>query len=454
MADKRILVDSGAMDNFIHPKFIRRLHVGTQKLERSMKIWNIDGSTNCVGQLTEFVDLLVQTGKREEKMRFLITDLGIKDVILGYPWLSMFKPKFSWKDGAIDTILLPVVIRSPDWHTLVLHPTIRSTQIGRTVTEEAKQKIVDILTEESQIRSIATDLAIKAEQYMVKVPEKYQRHHHVFSEEAAQRFPPKRPWDHTIDLKLDTLNIIDCKVYPLTQEEDKALVGFLKEQLKKGYIVPSISPYASPFFFVKKKDGKLRPVQDYQRLNKFTIQNCYPLPFIPDLISQVQDTYIFTKVDVQWGYNNIRIKAGDEEKVVFKTKYSLFEPRVMFFGLTNSPSTFQTMMNQIFKDIQLCFLMKGTRIIIYMDDILIATSTSLSNHTEAVHAVLDLLCEHDLYLKPENCVWEATSIDYLGVILEKGMTCMDPTKISGIKDWPLPKTVTDVCSFLGFCNFY
>ncbi len=137
------------------------------------------------------------------------------------------------------------------------------------MTEEAKQRIVDILTGESQIGSIATDLAIKVEQYTkkVKVPEKYQRHHHMFSEEAAQRFPPKRPWDHAIDLKSDTPNIIDCKVYPLTQEEDKALVVFLEEQLKKGYIVPSISPYASPFFFVKKKDGKLRPVMNLLFLN-------------------------------------------------------------------------------------------------------------------------------------------------------------------------------------------
>src|SRR6267378_5352029 len=103
------------------------------------------------------------------------------------------------------------------------------------VTDEAKQRIVDILTEDSHIGSIATDLEIKAKQYTekVKVLEKYRRHHHVFSEEVAQCFPPKRPWDHAINLKPDTPNIIDCKVYPLTQEEDKALVAFLEEQLKK-----------------------------------------------------------------------------------------------------------------------------------------------------------------------------------------------------------------------------
>jgi len=89
-----------------------------------------------------------------------------------------------------------------------------------------------------------------------------------------------------------------------------------------------------------------------------------------------------------------------------------------------------------------------------MDDILIATSSTLEAHETVVHDVLRRLEEHDLYLKPEKCVWEMSSIDYLGVILEKGVTRMDPVKISGIADWPIPQTVKDVCSFLGFCNFY
>src|SRR5882762_1655558 len=170
MADKRILVDSGATDNFIHPKFVKRLRVGTQELERPMKIWNIDGTTNRAGRLTHFVDLLVKTKGQEKKMRFLVTDLGIEDVILGYPWLTTFEPQFSWKDATMDMNILPVVIRSPDWHTLILKPSIRrtkvereptiaNTRIGRTVTEEVKQQIVDILTNEVAINSISTDLA-------------------------------------------------------------------------------------------------------------------------------------------------------------------------------------------------------------------------------------------------------------------------------------------------------
>ncbi len=110
MADKRILVDSGATDNFIHLKFVKCLRVGMQELECPMKIWNIDGTMNKAGRLTHFVNLLVQTKGQEKKMRFLVTDLGVEDVILGYPWLSTFEPQFSWKDAMVDTTILLIVI--------------------------------------------------------------------------------------------------------------------------------------------------------------------------------------------------------------------------------------------------------------------------------------------------------------------------------------------------------
>ena len=110
MADKNILVDSGATDNFIHPKLVKRLGLGVQHLEKPRKIWNIDGTNNKGGELTNFIDLEVRTGSREEKMRFLVTDLGDEDLILGYPWLSTFEPQFNWKNAVVDTKFLPIVI--------------------------------------------------------------------------------------------------------------------------------------------------------------------------------------------------------------------------------------------------------------------------------------------------------------------------------------------------------
>ena len=125
----------------------------------------------------------------------------------------------------------------------------------------------------------------------------------------------------------------------------------------------------------------------------------------------------------------------------------------MFFGLTNSPATFQRMMDTIFRPVKDKHQPLGTEILIYMDDILIASS-SLEGHRAAVHDVLEVLETHDLFLKPEKCVWEADRIDYLGLILEKGVACMDPVKINSMKNWQVPTTVKEVRSFLGFCNFY
>jgi hypothetical protein len=114
MADKHILVDSGATDNFIHPKLLKRLGLRAQALDRPRKIWNIDRTTNHAGQLTSFVDLKVRTGNKEEKMHFLVTDLGNEDLILGYPWLAMFEPQFNWQNSVIDTTHLPIVVQSLD----------------------------------------------------------------------------------------------------------------------------------------------------------------------------------------------------------------------------------------------------------------------------------------------------------------------------------------------------
>ena len=149
-------------------------------------------------------------------------------------------------------------------------------------------------------------------------------------------------------------------------EQDK----FLKENLKKGYIRPSQSPMASPFFFVKKKDGKLRPCQDYQYLNDFTIKNAYPLPLISEIMDKLKGAKYFMKLDVRWGYNNVWIRKGDEWKAAFKANRGLFEPTVMFLGMCSSPATFQAMMDTIFIDI-----IEGCIVIIYMDNILIFART-------------------------------------------------------------------------------
>ena len=200
------------------------------------------------------------------------------------------------------------------------------------------------------------------------VPCHYHKWKKVFSEEEVKRFSEHQPWDIIIDFTVDAPKSLDCKIYPLMLEEQGQLRAYIKDNLEKGYIHPLKLQYSSPFFFVGKKDGKLHPVFDYQKLNSFTVPDWYLLPLIQELVDKVKDTRLFTKIDVCAGYNNIQFREGDKSKAIFKTNEGPFEPIVMLFGLRNAPAVFQHMVNNQFANI----LAKGDTIN-YMDDFLVAT---------------------------------------------------------------------------------
>ena len=187
------------------------------------------------------------------------------------------------------------------------------------------------------------------------------------------------------------------KVYSLSREEREEVQAFVKDQLRKEYIWPSKSPQMSPVYFVAKKNSTWRMVQDYRHINQWTIKNRYPLPLIADILDEVGKRKVFTKLDLRWGYNNIRIKEGDEWKAVFTIHIGAYEPIVMYFGLTNSPTTFQTIMNDLF-----CDLINQRDTATFIDDILVATDIK-EGHDELVEKVLKRLEENDLFIKPEKC---------------------------------------------------
>ena len=178
------------------------------------------------------------------------------------------------------------------------------------------------------------------------------------------------------------------------------------------------------------------------------MKNRYPIPLVSELVDRLQKAKIFTKLDIRWGYNNIRIKTGDEWKAAFVTNRGLFEPNVMFFGLTNSPSTFSAYMNDIFKDL----IVEG-KLTIYLDDILIY-SNDLTTHREVTAEVLKRLQENDLFCKLEKCEFNVPRVEYLGVFVSHNRVEMDPVKVNGIANWPVPQNASDVRKFRGFANFY
>jgi len=183
------------------------------------------------------------------------------------------------------------------------------------------------------------------------VPKRFHKWLKVFRKQESERMPVHKTWDHAIDLQ-DKFVPRKGRIYPLLRIEREEVQAFVDSQLKKGYIRLSKSSQTSSVMFVPKKDGKRRMVQDYQYINKFMVKNSYPLPLISDLVDNMGTKRVFTKMDLRWGYNNVRIKEGDEWKAVFTTHIGSFKPVAMFFGLTNSPATFQTMMNDIFRSIK------------------------------------------------------------------------------------------------------
>jgi Reverse transcriptase (RNA-dependent DNA polymerase) len=178
------------------------------------------------------------------------------------------------------------------------------------------------------------------------------------------------------------------------------------------------------------------------------VKNKYPLPLISKLVNKLRGAKYFTKLDILWGFNNVWMKEGDEWKAAFHTNRRLFEPLVMFFGLTNSLATFQTMMDSIFKGL----ISKG-KVIVYLDNILIFTET-LEEHWEVVKRAVSLLHIHNLFLKLEKCEFECTEIEYLRVIISYNFIHMDPVKVARVSKWPVPSNKKEVQLLLGFTNFY
>ena len=245
MADIKALVDSGATNCFMSDKLIRRMKLGKRPLQRPRKIWNIDNTANKAGEITHYVTLDIQTRGVRKTIQFLITNIGNEDIILRYPWMAAFEPQFVWKNGVIHERELPIILRSVNPFTPRKDPIIAQCKSTENDGRLAA--------------TTSTELAIKAQQYTkkVEVPVEYQQFAKVFSEQESKRFPPKRAWDHAIEFKRDAPDAVDCKVYPMNRIEDEAIQKFLRDELEKGYIRESKSPYASSFFFVRKKDGKL-----------------------------------------------------------------------------------------------------------------------------------------------------------------------------------------------------
>uniref|UniRef100_A0A0W0GFP5 Putative reverse transcriptase-rnase h-integrase n=1 Tax=Moniliophthora roreri TaxID=221103 RepID=A0A0W0GFP5_MONRR len=429
--ETKALLDSGAGGRLISVKLAQTLGKKWIQLPEPIKVFNVDGTANKTAWITHIVELEFLITGKEFRENFMISGIGDEEMILGLPWLRYHNPMFNWETGEIQFPLRRKIrIRR---FKGVLDNSEPEVLIGAKIT--ASQEMAH------QQQTTKKDIDELIPSYLLGYRDRFEKG-------KAERFPPSRTYDHAIDLKTDFIPR-NCKLYLLSPVEQAEQDKFLEENLRKGYICKSKLPMASPFFFVAKKEkGVLRLTQDYRELNKGTVKSAYPLPLILELLDKLKGAMVFTKLDLRNGYNNIRIKDGDQWKAAFKTNRGLFEPTVMFFGLSNSPATFQAFMNDILSD----FIDEGW-CVVYMDDILLLLKNQ-DEHRERTERLMRHLKKHDLFLKPEKCEFDVTEVIFLGMVIRPSYIAMNPVKLAGIAEWEPPCMVKGVRAFLGFGNFY
>jgi hypothetical protein len=230
---------------------------------------------------------------------------------------------------------------------------------------------------------------------------------------------------------------------PERQEVEKQV----KELLETGRIVPSSSSYGAPVLFVPKPDGSLRMCIDYRELNKLTVRNKYPLPRIDDLMDNLSGAKYFSSMDLTSGYHQIVLHPNECDRTAFNTHIGKYEWRVMPFGLTNAPAVFQTVMNRLFGPALNKFLC------VYLDDLLIFSQTP-DEHLQHLQWVLERLKTSDLKARPSKCHFFRSQLHFLGHVVSANGLAPDPAKVETIVNWPSPRSLFEVRSFLGLTNYF
>ena len=388
-----------------------------QKLNRPVMVRNVDSTNNSTEAITHQIKVDIYYKNHIKRMRIDICNLKKIDVILEMPWLQMYNSKINWKTEEVKIIKYLSICRR---NTAVKKNVEQKKKIGKRI------RVVDQVNRDEQKQTTKEkfddEVELNREKVKKMVLQKFHKQLKVFEKAELERIPVRKPWDYVINLKEDFVPR-KRRTYLILREKKKEVREFVEEQLRKRYIQPLKSFQTLLVFFVEKKDRKKRIVQDYRYLNKGMVKDNYPLSLISDLINTKKDIY---KDGFKQGYNNIQIKERNEQKIMFTTYLGVYEPTVMFFGLTNSPAIFQVIMNNILRD-----LIDTGDIVVFMDNILVGTKNE-KKHNEIVKKIPRKIEANDLYLKSEKCMQKVKEISFLELVMGTDGIKMQEEKMLGV----------------------
>ena len=471
-----VMIDSGASCNFISKSFATRNNIEILE-STSYTLTLADKSTSTVNHICA---INIKISNIEFKMIAVVIDeLSSSDVILGIHFLQVFAPDIDWCKGTMNIDTNKINLESTSSHSQSLLLSTFYISPNQSIPVDTKEintpiKLIDyhevqtlrqnpenefcfisitnVQHKNNEIPSMTFNYLEIIDNNNTEI-RTYNEHEERIQQEFTDVFkeigkglPPKRSLDHRIDL-LPGSQPVSKPAYRLAGTELDELKRQLNTLMEKGHIRPSQSPFGAPVLFVKKKDGSLRMCVDYRALNNITIKNAYPLPRVDELLQRLAGKKYYSKIDLQSGYHQVRISPSDIHKTAFRTRYGSYEFLVLPFGLTNAPSTFMNLMQDVLADYLDRFCIS------FLDDILIYSDT-LEEHIEHVKLVLNKLREHKLQAKLEKCEFVRTQIEFLGYIINEQGIGMVNNKVQAILDWPAPRTVKQLRSFLGLSGFY
>lgn len=336
--------------------------------------------------------------------------------------------------------------------TLKKNATVASVQTIESVTEFSSSKGTESRPVETSLQSLPDYLQPLVNNSSSNLTEKQRQ---LLSDTLARYadvfMGPNTPLGRT-DLVRHTINTGNAKPIKLpprrlSMHQKSIADQEIDKMLRADIIEPSNSPWAAPIVLVKKRDGTTRFCVDYRKLNNVTTKDAYPLPRINESLDTLSGAKFFCTLDLASGYWQVAMDESDKEKTAFATHKGLFQFKVLPFGLSNSPATFERLMEAVLSGLQ------WEKCLVYLDDIITFAATfeeTLKNLT----VIFDRLRTADLKLKPKKCTLFQEQVEFLGhTVSQEGIRC-NPDKISAVMNWPVPSSVSEVRSFIGLASYY
>ena len=378
--DAYALVDPRATHSFISVPFTERHQIESQPIDGCMVVFVLNGDTVISERIVPGNRLVIQN--KDFPTDLIVLGIHDFDIVLGMDWLSKHRATLDCYKKEVRLVRLKepgVIFRGIKRE---IAPSLINAMTASKMLRKGYQGYLAFVVDRRQEGTRLEDIPIVKE-----FPD-------VFPDDILG-LPPDRAIEFVIELIPGTAPI-SIPPYKMAPEELKELKAQLEELLSKGFIRPSTSPWGAPVLFVKKKDGSLRLCIDYKHLNRATIRNQYPIPWIDELFDQLHGSRVHSKIDLRSGYHQLRVRENDVSKTAFKMRYGHYEFIVMPFGLTNAPAAFMDLMNREFSP----YLDKF--VIVFIDDILVY-SDNPEEHAEHLRTVLKILRERQSYSKFSNC---------------------------------------------------